>query len=188
MRYYCPGQAARVEASARVIKAGGAAITPVAAPAKAVVTARVAHPTDHPKESCAPPVQNFDLPQKGCPKGDVYSCVAVNADYSTFAAAWAACGTEPECGFIMKWTTGKYYLRRHSDPDQPVLGASSMRFSCAGRPASEGGGEATVAAAAPAAARTLILGDVGVASNGPKKVCSSPAKPKFDLPQKGCPT
>lgn len=56
------------------------------------------------------------------------SCINTNLQYGEFAEAWTACGIVPECGAIMKWTDGSYYLRRLSDP--PLRGGQSMIYSC----------------------------------------------------------
>jgi len=81
---------------------------------------------------CDPPEYGFDLPNKGCAVHlDESSCIDGNAHYSTLLEAWHACGQHPECGVVTKWTDGMFYLRRHSDPDQPVAGARSILYTCA---------------------------------------------------------
>jgi len=81
---------------------------------------------------CDPPEYGFDLPNKGCAVHlDESSCIDGNAHYSTLLEAWHACGQNPECGVVTKWTDGMFYLRRHSDPDQPVAGARSILYTCA---------------------------------------------------------
>merc|ERR1711971_723654 len=65
---------------------------------------------------CSAPAEQFNLDQIGCPSDRTDSCVAGNRDYVNFEEAWAACGRIPECGVIMRWTSGNYYLRRRSDP------------------------------------------------------------------------
>lgn len=82
-------------------------------------------------EACSPPAHGFDFPHKGCGwDGDASSCLANNEHYYTLEEAWEACGRQPECGFIMRWTTGEFYLRRSTDPDMPVAGAKSMLYTC----------------------------------------------------------
>lgn len=106
------------------------------------------------EEACAPPPARFDLPQKGCPNDNsVSSCLANNADYASFAEAWAACGTLSECSFVMRWTSGKYYLRRASDPDGSVEGAASMLYYSCRAWAEEEEQEATAASTTSAAAQ-----------------------------------
>merc|ERR1719189_3454607 len=83
-------------------------------------------------EVCDPPEYGFDLPNKGCAVHlDESSCIDGNAHYTTMLEAWHACGRHPECGVITRWTDGMFYLRRHSDPDQPVAGARSILYTCA---------------------------------------------------------
>ena len=35
-----------------------------------------------------------------------------NAAYVTLTEAWKKCGTVPECGFVMRYSNGNFYLRR----------------------------------------------------------------------------
>ena len=51
-----------------------------------------------------------------CPGNIHANCINQNIGYSDLAAAWKRCGELPECGKIMKYTDGKYYLRRATDP------------------------------------------------------------------------
>jgi len=82
-------------------------------------------------DTCEPPKYGFDLPNKGCATHlDESSCIDGNAPYSTLVEAWHACGSHPECDVITKWTDGNFYLRRSSDPDQPVAGARSILYTC----------------------------------------------------------
>lgn len=82
-------------------------------------------------DACSAPAESFSLPHKGCPIDNLdSSCVASNQHYSTFAEAWAACGTVSECGLIMRWMDGTFYLRRNSDPNYPIAGVWSMLYSC----------------------------------------------------------
>lgn len=106
----------------------GQAASPAETPAEAA--AEAASEAAPPPQACSPPEESFDLSQKGCPTDSMSSCVANNKNYATFADAWAACGAIPECGVIMRWTDGGYFLRRSSDPDFPVSGAASMLYSC----------------------------------------------------------
>merc|ERR1719203_692848 len=87
---------------------------------------------------CPPPHETFNLPTKSCPEKvtNKSTCVAHNRKYRTFAAAWAACGANPECGIVTKWKDGAYYLRRLSDPDlEGRKGQGSMLYECGGCPA-----------------------------------------------------
>lgn len=43
------------------------------------------------------------------------NCINGNKAYSTLKVAWDACKDIPECGFVMAWNDGKFYLRRSSD-------------------------------------------------------------------------
>lgn len=54
-------------------------------------------------------------PGKGCPVGG--SCLNDNTPYSTLEEAWAQCEQVSNCGNILMWTNGNYYLRRDTDPD-----------------------------------------------------------------------
>lgn len=84
-----------------------------------------------PALTCPPPTSGFDLPHKGCAvDGDESSCVANNAHYSSLQEAWDMCGRFPECSYITRWTDNEYYLRRSSDPDEPVAGSASIRYRC----------------------------------------------------------
>jgi len=87
----------------------------------------------NPHGVCSPPAEMFNQPQMGCPTDHTDSCVAGNRDYVYFSDAWEACGRVPECGAIMRWTSGNYYLRRVDDPKVPVAGAFSMFYSCNGQ-------------------------------------------------------
>jgi len=81
--------------------------------------------------ACPAPAPSWVLPHKGCPTDNLdASCVAHNRHYNTFEEAWAACGTFSECGFIVLFTDGRFYLRRASDPDFPIAGSWSMPYSC----------------------------------------------------------
>jgi len=81
---------------------------------------------------CQAPMEDFRLEHKGCPKSasGTNGCVAHNQNFNTFAEAWGACGQDPECGAIMKWTDDTFYLRRASDPEFPIAHAHAMLFSC----------------------------------------------------------
>jgi len=87
----------------------------------------------NPHGVCDAPEQHFDQLQMGCPSDRTDSCVAGNRDYAVFSDAWAACGRVPECGAIMKWTSGNYYLRRADDPKVDIPGAWSMYYTCHGQ-------------------------------------------------------
>jgi len=54
------------------------------------------------------------FPGKGCPP--VGTCLNGNTPYSTLEEAWAQCEQVSECGNILHWTNGNYYLRRDTDP------------------------------------------------------------------------
>merc|ERR1719410_3145083 len=123
---------------------------------------------DHPHGVCPAPAEHFDKDQIGCPSDRTDSCVAGNRDYVTFAEAWAACGRIPECGAIMRWTSGNYYLRRRTDPMVAVAGAWSMYYDCKG------------SGVAPASGGSYSR------MNEPTGACAPPMGP-FDLPPKGCP-
>jgi len=86
----------------------------------------------NPHGVCAPPAEHFDQKQMGCPTDRTDSCVAGNRDYLNFTDAWKACGRVPECGAIMRWTSGNYYLRRRDDPVVDIPGAWSMFYTCGG--------------------------------------------------------
>lgn len=88
----------------------------------------------HSHPTCGPPEEKFALPHKGCPNNntDLTTCVAHNQNFATFAQAWAACGELTECGLVMRFTNGRFYLRRLSDPDLTLAGAASMLHECPG--------------------------------------------------------
>jgi len=87
----------------------------------------------NPHGVCIAPAPHFARAQIGCPSDRTDSCLLGNRDYAVFADAWAACGRVPECGAIMRWTSGNYYLRRRGDPHVPMAGAFSMFYSCGGQ-------------------------------------------------------
>jgi hypothetical protein len=68
-------------------------------------------------------------PGKGCPPDDI--CLNDNTPYSTLNEAWAQCEHNIECGNILHWTNGNYYLRRDTDPD--VAEGATTHF-CHGNP------------------------------------------------------
>ena len=45
------------------------------------------------------------------------NCINGNKAYLNIKFAWDACEDIPECGFVMLWNDGKFYLRRSSDQD-----------------------------------------------------------------------
>merc|ERR1719323_342159 len=81
---------------------------------------------------CHAPHEAFHLTSKGCPntKTDSSTCMNKNKGYSSFSHAWSECGKTNECKYISRWTNGKYYLRRATDPDDHHHGAAAMKYSC----------------------------------------------------------
>merc|ERR1719330_1126365 len=120
------------------------------------------------KEVCAVPTSGFNLPHKGCPtEDDKSSCVANDAHYHTLSEAWDACSRNSECGLVMKFTDGNFYLRRESDPDREIAGSSSMLYTCEQHK------------------RIEIVHSVDL--GGPVHEVCDPPTSGFDLPHKGCP-
>ena len=54
---------------------------------------------------------------KNCP-GTSAGCLNGNTGIPTLAEAWERCGEVADCGYIMKYVNGMFYLRRSSDPDR----------------------------------------------------------------------
>jgi len=89
-----------------------------------------APPNTNQARTCSVPAEAFILDGKDCPENDdPSSCLAENRLHSSFAEAWQACSTTSDCGFIMKYSDGKYYLRRASDPDRN-LPSAGMMYTC----------------------------------------------------------
>lgn len=66
--------------------------------------------------ACLPPQEDRREPTleaRACGKS---GCIHQNKGYREFSQAWYACGNVDGCDVVMKWTNGKYYLRRSSDP------------------------------------------------------------------------
>jgi len=64
-------------------------------------------------QACSPPESPDVQTGKACPVGN---CLNKNTPYDTLYEAWQACSVVYECGHVMLWTNGKYFLRRLSDP------------------------------------------------------------------------
>lgn len=64
---------------------------------------------------------------KGCPNpGKVNgawgtSCLNLNRPYARLSEAWEKCGATPGCGAVMRYSNGKFFLRRESDPDDATI-------------------------------------------------------------------
>ena len=70
---------------------------------------------------------NVFLPISGCdvPVNDIVNygfycldkdaCLNNNKPYYSLVEAWKMCGKVEGCGFVMRYSNGKYYLRRLSD-------------------------------------------------------------------------
>ena len=63
---------------------------------------------------CDPPDRPDKSHGKNC--GSNY-CINGNRAYPALLEAWTICGHVPDCGFIMRYSDQRYYLRRTSDPD-----------------------------------------------------------------------
>lgn len=65
------------------------------------------------RRTCSAPDENFVYPWMGCTNDD---CLRENRPLDSWGEAWEECGNMRECGAIVRWHTGKYYLRRADDP------------------------------------------------------------------------
>merc|ERR1719336_3363311 len=142
---------------------------------------------------CSPPSsEKFDLPHKGCPvDGDASSCLSNDEHYYTLGEAWEACGRISECGIIMKYTDGYFYLRRHSDPDMEIAGSHSMLYTCRQHERAEPCcTDETAECISCSYGQTIaeLCSEHPETAGCPQgSKCSPPASEKFDLPHKGCP-
>jgi hypothetical protein len=73
-----------------------------------------------------------DGPGKNCPdNADDSTCINGNKGYSSLKEAWDDCGQVDECGAVMLFKNGQYYLRRASDPDRPAGdGTQCFAYTC----------------------------------------------------------
>mmetsp|Transcript_147496 Transcript_147496/g.260091 ORF Transcript_147496/g.260091 Transcript_147496/m.260091 type:complete len:399 (-) Transcript_147496:162-1358(-) len=60
----------------------------------------------------------------GDKKEEFSSCLEENRHFTQFANAWEKCGLLADCGAVMLWSDGNYYLRRATDPDSHVVVAN----------------------------------------------------------------
>mmetsp|Transcript_73953 Transcript_73953/g.128290 ORF Transcript_73953/g.128290 Transcript_73953/m.128290 type:complete len:845 (+) Transcript_73953:66-2600(+) len=71
---------------------------------------------------------------KDCPHHDAKGghCLNNNMPFDKLEEAWTSCGQTQGCGAILQHSkTGKFYLRRKTDPDMPRGGADrTVFFSC----------------------------------------------------------
>ena len=80
------------------------------------------------EQACAAPAEALTVNFKNCKNRG--SCLNGNKGYTRFGEAWSVCKVTTDCAFIMKFTNGKYYLRRSSDTDDPGIPNSGMAFTC----------------------------------------------------------
>jgi len=81
------------------------------------------------KDCNTPTHQDVDY-GKGCPY-DMKSCLNNNIAYGNLETAWKQCGKVAGCGFIMRDSNKKYYLRRQSDPNNAEKsGQWGYTFKC----------------------------------------------------------
>ena len=76
-------------------------------------------------KACPAPPEVLPSKGKNCQSN---ICLNSNTGYDTFVQAWTRCGEVAECGFIMRYDDGKYYLRRTSDPDRTDM--QGISYSC----------------------------------------------------------
>lgn len=92
------------------------------------------------KKICPVPGTDEYVPMaKFCPEDlseqqhDTFStCIEQNRHFTTFHNAWEKCGLTPDCGAVMLWTDGLFYLRRATDPDSlnPIGSVKLYRYEC----------------------------------------------------------
>merc|ERR1712032_1588386 len=104
-----------------------------------------------------PEVPIFTPGSRECPKNG--TCLNENEDYGRFAAAWTACSVLPECAVIVKSSTGRYNLRRETDPVSAQ--GESLTYACNAATASSSSIATTVSTASglfiPAVVSTTIV-------------------------------
>ena len=66
-------------------------------------------------DSCGPPKNDADPRVVSYGKHCRGSCINGNIGYTSLSKAWKKCFKVPDCGFIMRYSNGRYYLRRNSD-------------------------------------------------------------------------
>lgn len=85
-----------------------------------------------------PDVANYAPTAKYCPKhlpGEnttISTCVEKNRHFTQLENAWEKCGLLEDCGAVMQWSDGMYYLRRTTDPDSLsfVAGVKLWNYEC----------------------------------------------------------
>ena len=66
-------------------------------------------------DSCGPPSNDADPRVVSYGKHCKGSCINGNIGYTSLSKAWKKCFEVRHCAFIMRYSDGRYYLRRASD-------------------------------------------------------------------------
>ena len=76
---------------------------------------------------CENPKLNYG---KDCPDNDASRCLNENTQYDSFSVAWKKCSEVLECAFVMRYSDGKFLLRRESDPNVEGDGIWGFNHAC----------------------------------------------------------